>query len=249
MGVNTSLLLIHTNVPVSFSRNITMNNLVCILSEIFMYIQDYKHTCSIYTLFHILLLYVTIFSICLTELSISDYIDLHHSFFFFFFLVSHCLYYCLKKLMSVKIFFYFQETWGFFLNFRILFIFLYSRFLLVIYYIHISVCMSIPISQFITPPPPCHCSPLVSIRLFSTSVPLFLPCKPVHLYHFSRFHIYALKYDICFSLSDLLHSVWQSLDPFTSLQMTQFRSFLWLSNIPLYICTTSSLSIRLLMGI
>ena len=33
--------------------------------------------------------------------------------------------------------------------------------------------------------------PLVSIRLFSTSVSLFLPCKPVHLYHFSSFHIYA----------------------------------------------------------
>ena len=60
---------------------------------------------------------------------------------------------------------------------------------------------------------------------------------------FSRFHIYALIYDICFSLSDLLHSVWQSLDASTSLQMTQFRSFLWLSNIPLYICTTSSLSV------
>ena len=66
---------------------------------------------------------------------------------------------------------------------------------------------------------------------------------------FSRFHIYALIHDICFSLSDLLHSVWQSLDASMSLQMTQFRSFLWLSNIPLYICTTSSLSIHLLMGI
>ena len=43
--------------------------------------------------------------------------------------------------------------------------------------------------------------PLVSILLFSTSVSLFLPCKQVHLYHFSRFHIYALPYDICFSLS------------------------------------------------
>ena len=32
--------------------------------------------------------------------------------------------------------------------------FLYSRFSLVIYFIHISVSMSIPISQFITPPPP-----------------------------------------------------------------------------------------------
>ena len=91
--------------------------------------------------------------------------------------------------------------------------------------------------------------PLVSICLFSASVSLFLPCKPVHLYLFSRFHICALICDICFSPSDLLHSVWQSLDPSTSLQMTQFRSFLWLSNILLYICTTSSLSIRLLMGI
>ena len=81
--------------------------------------------------------------------------------------------------------------------------------------------------------------PLVSICLSSTSVSLFLPYKLVHLYHFSRFHIYALIYDICFSVSDLRHSVWQSLGPSMCLQMTQFRSFLWLSNIPLYICTTS----------
>ena len=89
------------------------------------------------------------------------------------------------------------------------FFFIYSRFLLVIHFIHISVYMSIPISQFKPPPPlpPCSFPPLVSIRLFSTSVSLFLPCKPVHLYHFSTFHIHALVYDICFSLSDLLHSV------------------------------------------
>ena len=48
-----------------------------------------------------------------------------------------------------------------FLNF-ILFIFLYCRFLLVIHFIHISVYMSIPISQFIpSPPPPLPLSPLV----------------------------------------------------------------------------------------
>ena len=116
--------------------------------------------------------------------------------------------------------------WGCFLNFILFIYFLYSRFLLVIYFIHISVYMSIPVSRFIPPTP--HFPTLVSIRLFSTSVSLFLLCKPVHLYHFSRFHIYALIYDICFSLSDLLHSVWQSLGPSTSLQMTQFRSFLWL---------------------
>ena len=85
--------------------------------------------------------------------------------------------------------------------------------------------MSIPISQFIPHP----LSPLVSICLFSTSVSLFLPCKPVHLYHFSRFHIYALIYNICFSLCDLLHSVWQSLGPSASLQMTRFLSVLGLT--------------------
>ena len=39
-----------------------------------------------------------------------------------------------------------------FFSFWILLYFLYSRSLLVIYFIHISVYMSIPISQFITPP-------------------------------------------------------------------------------------------------
>ena len=72
--------------------------------------------------------------------------------------------------------------------------------------------MSIPISQFShhppsTPPTPPRFPPLVSVRLFSTSVSLFLPCKQLPLYHFSRFHVYALIYDICFSLSDLLRSV------------------------------------------
>ena len=90
--------------------------------------------------------------------------------------------------------------------------------------------MSIPISQFIPPPPqpsPCF-PPLVSTCLFSTSVSLFLPCKPVHLYHFFRFHTYALIHDICFSISDLLHSTWQSLGPSTSIQMTQFHPlYVW----------------------
>ena len=40
-----------------------------------------------------------------------------------------------------------------------------------------------------------------------------------------------------------LHSVQQALGSSTSLQLTQFLSFLWMSNIPLYICTTSSLFI------
>ena len=64
----------------------------------------------------------------------------------------------------------------FFFEFYFIYI-LYNRFLLVINFIHISVYMSIPISQFITPPAPspCRFPPLVSIRLFSTSVSQFLP--------------------------------------------------------------------------
>ena len=56
------------------------------------------------------------------------------------------------------------------LNF-ILFIFLCSRFLLVIHFIHISVYMSIPISQFIPPPPhppaafPAWCPYVCSLHL------------------------------------------------------------------------------------
>ena len=75
-----------------------------------------------------------------------------------------------------------------------------------------------PISQSF----PLH-SPLVSIRLFSKSVSQFLLCKSDHLYRFSRFHICVLVCDICFSLSDLLHSVRQPLGPSVTLQMTQFR--------------------------
>ena len=36
---------------------------------------------------------------------------------------------------------------------------------------------------------------------------------------------------ICFSLSDWLYSIWQFLGPSTSLQMAQFHSFLWPSNV------------------
>ena len=49
--------------------------------------------------------------------------------------------------------FMFYSCAAYILFFLVLFIILYSRFLLVIYFIHISVYMSIPISQFIPPPP------------------------------------------------------------------------------------------------
>ena len=66
---------------------------------------------------------------------------------------------------------------------------------------------------------------------------------------FSKFHICALMRSICFSLYYLLHSVWQTLGPSTSLQMTQLHSFLWQSSIPLHMWTTSSLSIHLSLDI
>ena len=52
-----------------------------------------------------------------------------------------------------------------------------------------------------------------------------------------------MSYDITSSLSNLLHSVCQSLGLSMLLQMALLHSFKWLSDIPLYICTTSSLSI------
>ena len=69
-----------------------------------------------------------------------------------------------------------------------------------IYSTHCSVYISDPISQFI----PTSSSSLVSVCSFPTSVSLFRPCKEVHQYYFSRFHIYAFIYDTCFSLSGLL---------------------------------------------
>ena len=92
------------------------------------------------------------------------------------------------------------------------------------YFIHISVYMSISISQFIPPPPtpafPPWCPYICSLHLC-----LFLPCKLVHLYHFPRFHIYALIDDICFSLSNLLHSVWVSRSTHVSTKWPNFIPF------------------------
>ena len=51
---------------------------------------------------------------------------------------------------------------------------------------------------------------------------------------FSRVHSYALNIWYLF-FSDLLYSVWRALDPATSLPLAQIHSFLWLSNIPLFI--------------
>ena len=115
---------------------------------------------------------------------------------------------------------------------------LYSMFPSFVYFIHSSnnVYVSIPVSQFLPP----HSFPPWYPYICSVCLCLYFCFANKMIYTiFSRFHTYALSYDICFSLSDLLHPVWYSLGPSTSLQMTQVRSFLWLSNIPLYILIPS----------
>ena len=87
---------------------------------------------------------------------------------------------------------------------RVEFPVLYSRFPLAIYFKQGSVFMSNLISQFI---PPSSLTPHLATYPLCMSVSLFLPCKQTHLYHLSRLHTYVLTYYICFSLSDLLHSV------------------------------------------
>ena len=77
--------------------------------------------------------------------------------------------------------------------------------------------------------------PLLCLQV--SSLHLCLCCCPAdgfHQYHFSRFHICVLIYSICFSLSDLLHSVQQALVSATLLELTQMCFFLWLSNSIVY---------------
>ena len=84
-------------------------------------------------------------------------------------------------------------------------------------------------------------SPLASVFLYPVSP--FLLCKHGHLHHFSRFLI-CINIWYLFSLSHFILGDTLSVHS-TSLPVTQFRSFLWPSNIPLYLCTITSLSIHL----
>ena len=108
------------------------------------------------------------------------------------------------------------------------------------YFIFGSVYMSMPIYHFPTYPShsPCPQVHSLHLRLFS-----FRATRILRTFFF-LIHIYVLAYGICFSLSDLLHSVGQTLAPFTSLQITQVRFFIWPSNIPLYICVFVIMDLR-----
>ena len=110
---------------------------------------------------------------------------------------------------------------------RIEFLVLYTMFWLVIYFIHSSnsINMSIPISQSI-PPPPCP----LGIHVCSLHLsPYFCFVNKMNYTNFFRLHI-----QFSFWVTPLCVTV---LCPSMFLQMIQFQSFLWLSNIPLYICT------------
>ena len=88
---------------------------------------------------------------------------------------------------------------------------LYSRSSLVVCFIHnISrVYMSVPTSQFSLSPRP----PLFPLDIHMSDLYVFTFISALQVRSsipFSRFHIYALICNICFFLSDLLHSEWVS---------------------------------------
>ena len=77
---------------------------------------------------------------------------------------------------------------------------------LAIYFTFGGVYMSMPLSHFVPAyPSPSPCPQVHSLRLrfYSCPAPRFFRT----IFIFFRFHIHVLAYSICFSLSDLLHSV------------------------------------------
>ena len=71
-----------------------------------------------------------------------------------------------------------------------------------------------------------HPSPTMSTPLFSICI-----CIPAlqkgHLYHFYRFHIYALIYNICFSLSHLLQHFSISLSDSSQLVYRNWQIYVY----------------------
>ena len=70
--------------------------------------------------------------------------------------------------------------------------------------------------------------PTGSMSLFSLSASPLLHCTQVHQYHLSRFHVYALIYDICFS-SLWLISLCIIGSRFTPLIRTDSNTFLFMA--------------------
>ena len=91
---------------------------------------------------------------------------------------------------------------------------------------------------------------LSRVQLFTTPWTAAYQAPPSMGFSRSRFHVYALIYRICLSLSDLLHSVQSAPGSSTLLRLTQMHIaffFFKLSNIPLFTYATISISIHLSM--
>ena len=89
--------------------------------------------------------------------------------------------------------------------------------------VYICPCHSLTLSQ-LTLPPLCVLKSMLYVCTFIPVLPL--DSSEPFFFLLLRFHINVLAYSICFSLSDLLHSVSQTVGPSTSLQITQFHFFL-----------------------
>ena len=117
---------------------------------------------------------------------------------------------------------------------------LYSRFPLAIYFTHGSVYMSILISQFL-PPSSSHPAP------FHINMSILYVCDSIPALEQGSSLPFLLFPHVCVNTQYLFFSFW-----FTLLYMTDFGSiqvsttnsipFLWLSNVPLCICITTSYS-------
>ena len=114
---------------------------------------------------------------------------------------------------------------------------LFSRFSSVISFIHSSIYASTPISQFIPPP----LSTSVSVSLFSTSVVSISALQVSSSVPF--FYIPHVSNSLF--LTYLFYMIVSRSVHISVNDTTVF--LLWLSNIPLYICNTSCLSISLLI--
>ena len=92
-------------------------------------------------------------------------------------------------------------------------------------------------SQFVPPSP-------IPLRPQVCSLCLHLhPALQIHSSVLSpRFHMYVSVYDIYISLSDSLCVIGPRFTHY--IRLAQICSFLWLSSIPLYICSKASLSSR-----
>ena len=95
--------------------------------------------------------------------------------------------------------------------------------------------MSIPVSQLITPPLLSWCSYVCSLCLWL----YFCFVHKIVYTSFFRFYIYLLIYDICFSISDILLSVWQSLGPSNLHKWPSFVLYYgWIISYCIYVCVS-----------